>query len=74
MPETTLSDLIERARTDRAFRDRAVADLEGTLAAEDYELSEDELEAAKQLHEQARGMSDEQLDAALADEVSGHGA
>ena len=72
MAEATLSDLIERARTDRDFRDRTVADLEGTLKAEGYELSEDELAAAREMHRQAQRMSDEELDAALTDEVVGH--
>ena len=73
MSQTTLADLIERARTDRDFRDRAKADLDGALKAEGYELSEDELQAARQMHTQAQGMSDEQLDAALSADVVGHG-
>lgn len=75
MSQTTLAELIERARTDRDFRDRAKTDLDGTLAAEGLTLSDDELEAARQMQAQAQGMSDEELDELLVGsaDVTGHG-
>ena len=68
----TLADLIERARTDHDFRQRALTDLDGTLKSENYDLSEDELAAAREMHRQAQGMSDTELDEALAADVIGH--
>lgn len=35
-----LQEIIARLMTDAAFRDRALADVRGTLAAEGYELDE----------------------------------
>ena len=73
MTDTTLTALIDRARTDPDFRQRAMTDLDGTLTAEGYELSEDELAAARVLHGQAQGMSDDDLVSALSGDVIGHG-
>jgi hypothetical protein len=73
MEASRLGELVERARTDKEFRANAVRDLEGTLTANGYELSEDELEAVRLFHARAVELSDEELEEELVGDVMGHG-
>ena len=73
MNDKTLADLVERARTDKDFRTSAVRDLEGTLAANGFSLSDDEMEAVRLFHAQAVELTDEELERELVGDVMGHG-
>ena len=73
MSAKTLAELVERARTDKEFRTSAVRDLEGTLAANGYSLSDDEMEAVRLFHAQAADLTDEELEQELVGDVMGHG-
>jgi hypothetical protein len=72
MNASILAELVERARTDADFRTSAVTDLEGTLAANGYELSEEEMAAVRTFHAEAAKLSDQQLQEQLAGDVEGH--
>lgn len=72
MAVATTFDLLERLRVDPDFRERAKGDLDALLAAEGYELSDEDLKAVREMHRRASGMTDEEIDAILMDEVSGH--
>ncbi len=65
--DAVLMDLVGLARTDPEFKRKARADLERTLNEYGYELTDDELAAAKEFHRRTRGMSDEELDRTLAE-------
>ena len=62
-----LSRLVQRAMTDRGFADRAQADLEGTLAAEGFSLSPDEMTAVRGFQAEVAGLSAEEVQARLTD-------
>jgi hypothetical protein len=72
MSGDVIAGLVEKARTDSEFRSKAVADLDGTLAEYGFELSEEELAAARDLHAQAAGMTDAELEERLSSDVIGH--
>ena len=72
MAVTSIFEVLERLRVDPDFRERSKGDLDALLAAEGYELSEDELQTARDMHRTAQDMSDEEIDALLMQEVSGH--
>jgi len=73
MDTSNLAELVERARTDDDFRRAAVEDLEGTLAANGYDLSEEEMAAVRLFHAQALELTDEELEQELVGDVMGHG-
>ena len=64
--DEVLMDLVDLARTDPGFKRKACADLEGTLNEYGYDLSGDELAAVKEFHRRTQGMSDAELNQALA--------
>jgi Ribosomally synthesized peptide prototyped by Frankia Franean1_4349. len=66
MRDEVLMDLVDRALSDEEFRSRAKDDPEGTLAAYGYELTDEELGAVKEFQSQVAGLSDEELEQALA--------
>ena len=70
--DEVLMDLVDRVRTDPEFKRRARADLEGTLSEYGYELTSEELAAAKEFHQRTQGMSDAQLSQALAGPAHDH--
>ena len=61
MRDEVMMDLVSRAMDDAEFRRRAQDDLDGTLSAYGYELTEDELAAAREFQSSVAGMSDEEL-------------
>jgi hypothetical protein len=71
MPEGIRDDvlmrLVDRAMSDEDFRRRTQEDPEGTLRAERFELSGEELSAVKEFQQQVAGLSDEKLQQAIAD-------
>ena len=73
MNDDLLSELVERARTDSLFRQRARTALRPTLKEYGYDLSEDELRAAESFQNQVKDMSDEELERFLSGEVTAHG-
>jgi hypothetical protein len=64
--DEVLAGLVDRAMTDQDFRRSAVADLDGTLAANGYELQPDELEAVREFHGQVAGKSEAEVEELLA--------
>ena len=64
--DEALVGLVNRLRTDPEFKRRARTDLEGTLSEYGYELTREELSAAKEFHRRTREMSDAQFIKALA--------
>jgi len=66
MRDDVLAALVDRALTDPDFRRRAADDLDGTLAAEGFDLEPEELAAVREFHSQAAGRSDEELEVLLA--------
>jgi hypothetical protein len=68
-----IQELLDRAASDSEFRKQAVQDLEGTLSANGYELTEDELNAAREFQSRVKDLTDEQLENELGD-VRPHGA
>lgn len=71
MRDEVLMDLLDRAVSDRAFRDRATDDLEGALDEYGYDLTEEEYAAVKGFREQTQGMSEEEVDRTLARNAGG---
>ena len=65
--DDVLMRLVDRAMSDEEFRRRAHEDPEGTLRAEGFELNDDELSAVKEFQQQVAGLSDEELQRAIAD-------
>jgi hypothetical protein len=66
MRDEILADLVDRAMTDSEFRRSAITDLEGTLAANGYDLQPDELEAVREFHGQVAGKSEAEVEEMLA--------
>lgn len=64
MSDAALMSLVDRAVSDPAFRARAQADLDGTLAQAGLELSADERQAVRD--SQAEGMGEVRLGELLA--------
>jgi hypothetical protein len=67
-----MQELLDKAANDSEFRKQAVQDLEGTLSANGYELTEDELIAAREFQSRAKDLTDEQLESEIGD-VRPHG-
>jgi hypothetical protein len=61
MRDEILASLVDRAMTDADFRQSAITDLDGTLAAHGYELQPDELEAVREFHGQVAGKSEAEV-------------
>jgi hypothetical protein len=61
MRDDVMLKLIQRATEDPAFRQRVLADPETALAAEGYDLTEDELAAIRSFQAQVEKMSEEEL-------------
>jgi hypothetical protein len=74
MRPKVMNGLVQKARVDREFRSKAVAELEQTLDAYGFELTDDELAAVREFHEHAAALSDAELEEQLAGDVSGHAA
>ncbi len=70
--DEVLMDLVNRVRTDPEFKRKARADLEGTLSEYGYELTSEELAAAKEFHQRTQGMSDAQFMQTLAGPAHDH--
>lgn len=70
--DEVLVDLVDRARTDPEFKRKARMDLDGTLSEYGYELTREELAAAKEFHRRTQGMSDAELNRALARPAHDH--
>ena len=66
MRDDVMIDLIDRAMNDPAFREQARQDPEAALQAHGFELTEDELEAVKEFQRQTSGLTDEELNQAIA--------
>ncbi len=70
--DEVLMDLVDRVRTDPEFTRRARTDLEGTLGEYGYELTGEELAAAKEFHRRTQGMSDARFVQELAGPAHDH--
>ena len=70
--DEVLVDLVDRTRTDPEFKRKARVDLDGTLSEYGYELTREELAAAKEFHRRTQGMSDAELNRALAGPAHDH--
>jgi hypothetical protein len=70
--DEVLVDLVDRARTDPEFKRKARINLDGTLSEYGYELTREELAAAKEFHRRTQGMSDAELNRALAGPAHDH--
>ena len=66
MRDQVLMELVDHAMRDADFRRQAQEDPEAALKAHGYELEPDELEAVKSFQREVHGMSDEELNQALA--------
>jgi hypothetical protein len=60
--------------TDPGFVGRALADLDGTLAAEGIRLSPDEMAAVREFHGQIAGLSQDEVMGRLTDAARRQGA
>jgi predicted phosphoribosyltransferase len=65
MRDDVLMNLVDRALTDPQFRARAQEDLEGTLRDEGFDLTDEELAAVKEFHQEFAGLSDEEVERRL---------
>jgi hypothetical protein len=74
MRDDVLMNLVDRALTDPEFRTRAQEDLEGTLRAEGFDLSEEEMAAVREFHSQFAGLSDEEVEGQLEEAKRQQGA
>ncbi len=71
MRDEVLMELVDRAMNDQEFRRKAQEDPEGTLKEYGYELTGEEMAAVKEFHSQTKGMTNEQIDRALAGNAGG---
>ena len=67
MRDDVMMQLVDKAMSDEDFRRRAQEDPEEALRAEGFELEDDELEAVKSFQSETAGMSEDELNRALAD-------
>ena len=74
MRDDVMMQLVDRAMSDEDFRRRAQEDPEETLRAEGFELEDDEIEAVKSFQSETMGMSDEELNRAIAEAPRRQGA
>ncbi len=66
MRDEVLMQLVDRAMSDEDFRNRARQDPEGTLRAEGFDLDDEEMAAVKQFQAETSGLSDDELNQAIA--------
>jgi hypothetical protein len=66
MRDDVMIDLIDRAMRDPEFREQARQDPEAALQAHGFELTDEELQAVKEFQQQTAGLSDEELNEAIA--------
>jgi hypothetical protein len=66
MRDEVMIDLIDRAMRDPEFREQARQDPDGTLRTHGFDLTADELQAVKEFQQQTAGLSDEELNDAIA--------
>src|SRR5215217_8118429 len=71
MREEVLRDLASRATADADFLRQAREDLEGTLARQGYDLTNEEMRLVESLRQQSAGMSDEELARMIASGLEG---
>ncbi len=71
MRDEVLMGLVDKALNDRAFREKARTDLQSALSEHGYELTEEEYAAVEGFQERTAGMSEEEVDRALAGNASG---
>ncbi len=69
MRDEVFVELVEKTFNDPQFREKAKQDPEGALREHGYELEPQELEAVKEFHAQAAGMTEEEMDRQLARNV-----
>ena len=67
MRDDVLMQLTDRVMTDADFREHARRDLDDALRAAGFELNDEELAAVREFHGQTAGLSNAELEAALAD-------
>jgi hypothetical protein len=67
MRDDVLIQLTDKVMQDAEFRGRLRNDLEGSLAAEGFQLNDEELSAVRAFHGETAGLSDAELQTALAD-------
>ena len=72
MATNDLARLVERAKTDTDFIARAQRDLDGTLAAEGFTLSSEEMEAVRAAHAELASFSPAEVQVRLAPDVQGY--
>jgi hypothetical protein len=65
MRDDVMLSLIDRAMNEAEFRQKALANLEGTLQEYGYDLSPDEMAAVREFQAQTAGKSSEEIDAML---------
>ena len=73
MRDDVMMSLVDRALNDNEFRTRAAKDLDGTLAAYGYDLTEDELAAVRDFQSQTAGKSGDEIQQLVADRALQHG-
>ena len=66
MRDDVMIELIDRAMRDATFRDEVRRDPETTLQSAGFELTDDEMNAVKEFQQQTAGLSDEELNDAIA--------
>ncbi len=66
MRDDVMISLIDQAMNDVEFRQKALANLEGTLQEYGYDLNNDEMAAVREFQAQTVGKSSEEIDAMLA--------
>ncbi len=71
MRDEVLMELVDKAMNDGEFRRKAQENPEGTLSEYGYELTTEEMAAVKEFHSQTQGMTNEQIDRALAGNAGG---
>lgn len=71
MSDDAMFAIIKRTTEDEEFRQRLVSDLEGTLKAEGYKLTSEEMDAAREFHGQYAGMDDKALQGELGKHTAG---
>lgn len=74
MATDQLAMLVHRALNDPSFLERARADLDGTLAAEGFTLSREELDAVRAFQAEAAGASPAEVQRRLTDTTRRQGA
>ncbi len=66
MRDDVMISLIDQAMSNAEFRQKALANLEGTLQEYGYDLDSDEMAAVREFHAQTAGKSSEEIDTILA--------